>query len=114
MCNACDQALTLSAPEMFWQLFMEKEFLRSMIPSEQANWIASTTAQMSADSTSDRRLTFVEANAVRYTAGYVIRKLESKYSCLKTIECLRALREKARNLVLATQYHFLNQMNGLS
>ena len=34
MCNACDRALTLSAPEMFWQLLMEKEFLRSLMLSE--------------------------------------------------------------------------------
>ena len=38
---------------------------------------------------------------MRYTAGYVIRKLESKSSRLKTqesIECLRALREMAGKL----------------
>ena len=95
------QALNLSAPETFWQLLMEKEFLRSLILSEQAHCGASTSAQTSTDSTSDHRLTLVEENTVRYTAGYVIRKLESKYSRLKTqesIECLRALREMAGKL----------------
>ena len=64
MCNTCDLALNLSAPETFWQLLML---------SEQEKCGVSTSAQMSADSTYDRRLTFVEENAVRYTAGYVIR-----------------------------------------
>ena len=35
------QALNLSAPETFWQLLMEKEFLRSLILSEQAHCGAS-------------------------------------------------------------------------
>ena len=66
MCITCDQALNLSAPETFWQLLMEKEYLRSLILSEQAHCGASTctSAQTSTDSTSDHRLTLVEENAV--------------------------------------------------
>ena len=99
ICKACDVALNLSAPETFWQLLLEKEFLKAITMSEQAQ-ASSSTAQTS-DSTSARQLTFVEENAVRYTAGYIIRKLEKKYSHKNTqenMECLRALREMAGKL----------------
>ena len=96
MCNTCDLALNLSAPETFWQLFMEKEFMRALVLSEQANCSEFISTQMSADKTSDRRLTFVEENAVQYTAGYMyhIRKLE-RIKTQNSIECMRALREMA-------------------
>ena len=45
-----------------------------------------------------RELTHVEENAVRYTAGYIIRKLHKKYSRQKSqeeIECSKALKEMA-------------------
>ena len=98
MCITCDQTLHLSASETFWQLFMEKEFLKTLTLSEQSH---SSTSSPSVE-TSDRRLSVVEENAVRYTAGYVVRKLESKYSGMKTqesIECLRALREMGGKLM---------------
>ena len=56
------QALNLSAPETLWELLMEKEFLRSLILSEQAHCGAATSAQTSTDSTSDHGLTLVEEN----------------------------------------------------
>ena len=101
MCKTCDLALNLSAPETFWQLLMEKEFLKSVMLSEQANSSASTSAETLPDSASGGTLTFVEENAVRYTAGYIIRKLEAKYSRQHTHEskeCLQTLREMAGKL----------------
>ena len=64
--------------ETFWQLLMEKEFIR-MMQSEQETYSASVP-DCSPGSTSARHLSCVEENAVRYTAGYVVRKLERKYS----------------------------------
>ena len=69
-----------------------------LIISDEANCHASTSAQAS----DSHRLSVVEENIVRYTAGYVIRKLESKYSRLNSqgsIQCLRVLRE------MGTQHH---------
>ena len=46
-------------------------------------------------------LTEIEKNAVRYTADYVVRKLEGKYSRRKTkaaVECLAALQEMGGKL----------------
>ena len=46
--------------------------------------------------TCSRQLTYVKENAVRYTAGYIIRKLQNKFSRQKTqeeIECSRALKK---------------------
>ena len=44
---------------------------------------------------------YIEENAVRYTAGYVLRKLERKYCCRNTkeaTECFKALKEMAEKL----------------
>ena len=75
--STCDKALKLSAPETFWQLLMEKEFIR-MMESEQETCTRLVT-ECSPGSTPARHLSYVEENAVRYTAGYVVRKLERKY-----------------------------------
>ena len=40
ICSTCDKALKLSATETFWQLLMEKEFIR-MMQSEQETYTAS-------------------------------------------------------------------------
>ena len=77
MCNTCDKALNLTAPETFWQLLMEKEFIEMMMSQQQTSH---TSSAHSSDSSPSRSLTFIEENAVRYTAGYVVRKLECKYS----------------------------------
>ena len=93
MCNTCDLALNLSAPETFWQLFMEKEFMRAPVLSEQANCSESISTQMSADKTSDCRLTFVEEMQCNTQLDIrIIRKLE-RIKTQNSIECLRALRE---------------------
>ena len=101
ICKSCDVALNLSAPETFWQLMLEKEFLKVVTASEQAQASSSSLQRLTSKSTSARQLSIVEENAVRYTAGYIIRKLEKKYSQKMTqenIECLRALREMAGKL----------------
>ena len=52
-------------------------------------------------STSARHFSCVEENAVRYTAGYVVRKLEHKCSRQKTHEgneCSTVLKEMAGKL----------------
>ena len=84
ICSTCDKALKLSGPETFWQLLMEKEFIR-MMESEQETCTRSVT-ECSPGSTPARHLSYVEENAVRYTAGYVVRKLERKYFRQKTHE----------------------------
>ena len=72
MCKSCDTALGLEAHEVFWQLFMER------------NLFAQLPATESVPHQRSRKLNRVEENAVRYTAGYVIRKLTKKYSSSKT------------------------------
>ena len=99
ICSTCDKALKLAAPETFWQLLMEKEFIR-MMQSEQETYSASVP-DCSPGSTSARHLSCVEENAVRYTAGYVVRKLERKYSHQNThegTECSTVLKEMAGKL----------------
>ena len=96
MCNTCDKALNLAAPETFWQLLMENGKL-----CEQQTSGASMSAAHSSASTSPRSLSYIEENAVRYTAGYVLRKLERKYCCRNTkesTECSMALKEMAGKL----------------
>ena len=78
---------------------MEKEFIR-MMQSEQETYSASVP-DCSPGSTSARHLSCVEENVVRYTAGYVVRKLERKYSHQNThkgTECSTVLKEMAGKL----------------
>lgn len=56
---------------MFWQLLMEKEFVQQITDA------LKSPAPVSAASSS-RNLTRVEENAIRYTAGYIVRKLGTK------------------------------------
>ena len=99
ICSTCDKALKLSAPETFWQLLMEKEFIR-MMESEQETCTRSVT-ECSPGSTPAPHLSYVEENAVRYTAGYLVRKPERKYFRQKTHEgnqCSIVLKEMAGKL----------------
>ena len=66
-CDRCDNDMSLTAPDMFWQLLMEKEFI-AIVTEQQAS-------QSGVSASSPRKLTYIEENAVRYTAGYIIRKL---------------------------------------
>ena len=131
LCIECERALDLtpSAQDTFWQLVMEKEFLNSLELYEKSRSRPTTASSSSPTSTSvsspgpsssasspqsslasgsvnadlpSKSLSFVEQNAVRHTAGYVLRKLESKYSQSKqeqsSVEILRALREMGGKL----------------
>ena len=95
MCDSCDKALRLKAPETFWQLLMEKEFNGQLVSQQQTSH---TCTASYCDLSVPRKLTFIEENAVRYTAGYIVRKLERKYSRQSTpeaIECTTALKDMA-------------------
>ena len=59
---------------MLWQLLLEKEFI-TFLQSE-----LSTSSGSPESPRSLRVLTEIEKNVVWYTAGYVVRKLEGKYS----------------------------------
>ena len=96
ICRECDTVLGLKAHDVFWQLFMEKEFMLKIVKELQM------TSSLSDADTSPRQLTVVEENAVRYTAGFVIRKLLKKYCKKKTqkeVECSRFLNEMASKAV---------------
>ena len=98
LCDTCDKAIGLSAPDLFWQLLLEREFLEK-ISQQQATVTADPSTSTSPPS--PRILTYVEENAVRYTAGYVIRKLEKKYSRSSSevgTQCCTALREMGAKL----------------
>ena len=66
--------------QIFWQLLMEKEFFNHVVES-----FSSTSNADGAAVCFERKLTDVEENAIRYTAGAVIRKLEKKYTIKNTI-----------------------------
>ena len=76
MCRTCDKGLNLEGPEIFWQLLIEKEFVGQLTSESQA----ADGSSSSSDPCSSCTLSHVEENAVRYTAGYVVRKLEQKYT----------------------------------
>ena len=67
ICHECDTALNLKAHEAFWQLLMEKEFVKQV--TDTLKHPVSTSA-----ASCSRNLTLLEKNAIRYTAGYVHRK----------------------------------------
>ena len=97
MCRTCDKALNLEGPEIFWQLLIKKEFVGQLTSELQAADGSSSPSKPC----SSRTLSHVEENAVRYTAGYVVRKLEQKYTKCNTqeaAECVAALREMAVKL----------------
>ena len=108
-CKKCDKAMELNAHEMFWQLFLEKGFLREVNKALKPS-LASDTACASRP----REVSDVEENAIRYIAGYVIRKLEVKYAKQKTesgMECTTALKEMAGQLHTRqkiTEHHSAN------
>ena len=91
MCRTCDKALNLEGPEIFWQLLIEKEFVGQLTLKLQA----ADGSSSSSEPCSSHTLLHVEENAVRYTAGYVVWKLEQKYTKRNTqeaVECVAAMR----------------------
>lgn len=75
LCKFYDKAIDLKAHDVFWQLVMEKRFL-SMFTARST----SPSTETSADDIVGRNLSSVEESAIHYTAGYVVKKLTSKYS----------------------------------
>ena len=62
---------------------------------------AASSHHHSSDSSSSYNLTFIEENAIRYLAGYVVRKLELKFSRRSTqeaAECIRVLKDMGGKL----------------
>ena len=100
MCSSCEKDLEMIVPEILWQLLMEKEFIWFL-----TNELVSNDAkdQPATDRSAVRTLSEIEENAVRYTAGYVIRKLEQNYSKKKekskaAAECTLVLQEMGRKM----------------
>ena len=71
ICKDCDKTINLNAGDIFWQLVMERLLL--FINSE-------PVATETHTATSERILSSVEKNAICYTAGFVVKKLITKYS----------------------------------
>ena len=79
--------------EFFWQLLMEKEFLCLVLSK-----LSPSVSSVESTVPSYRKITNVEENAVPYTAGFVLQKIEKKYECQKTDQCITAVREMADKL----------------
>ena len=76
MCLSCEKDLEMIVPEILWQLLMEKEFIWFLT----TELVSDTKDQPTTDQSASRALSEIEKNAVRYTGGYVIRKLEQNFS----------------------------------
>ena len=108
LCSNCEKAIGHEVPETLWQMLMEKEFLKHL-STELCQSVSESSSSSSASCDPHRTLSMIESNAVRYTAGFIIRKLEQKFSKKKTkeaVQCTAALRdmaEKAKIRKLATE-----------
>jgi hypothetical protein len=74
ICRQCDSAINLNGGDIFWQLVMEKVLLSRFMNYETVAVPTPTNVA------SERTLSLVEENAICYTAGYIVKKLISKYS----------------------------------
>ena len=88
ICYECDTALNLKAHEAFCQLLLEKEFVRQI--TDTLKHPVSTSAP-----SCSRNLTLLEENAIRSSAGYIIRKLETKYSKQTHVGHIHCVNNKA-------------------
>jgi hypothetical protein len=93
MCITCDRALGLNAHQIMWQLLMEKVFIRQVYLQLDTN--SQSQSEDSSQSTS-LCLNDVEENAVRYIAGFCVRKLEQVYSKRKLRMLLSVLQLSKR------------------
>ena len=75
LCKSCDKAINLKAHDIFWQLVIEKRLFSKFIDGSAIVKMHAHTAD-----TTNRNLSSVEKNAIHYTAGYVVKKLITKYS----------------------------------
>jgi hypothetical protein len=98
MCSSFEKALGLTVPEMLWQLLMEEEFQDLVKPQR---LVTESSSANSSQASTPCVLSIIESNAVTYTAGYIIRKLEQKYlkqNTKEATECTAALRKMAGKL----------------
>ena len=98
ICSRVNKVLEIKTPEILWQLLLERLFLMQL---ESALQIGSSSLSVVPEGV--RQLTLVEENAIRYTAGYVIRQLERMYSKFnsptqESTECIAALRKMTERL----------------
>ncbi len=96
MCSTCEKAIGLNIHEILWQRLMEKEFLQLI-----STKLSPTESGTEESSQVNRTLSLIESNAVRYTAGFIVRKVEQKFSEIKTMEATEftaALKEMAGKL----------------
>ena len=95
LCLAHEKDIEMAVPEILWQ--MEKEFLFFLsLKLESAD-----DTEASSDEPAPSTLSEIEKNTVRYTAGYVIRKLENSYRKKKSrtaADCVVALQEMGKKL----------------
>ena len=91
LCYSFEKEMKLQpVSEILWQLLLETVFKCFLTTA-----LASTNNQPDEVVMNPRILSPIEENAIRYTAGYVIHKLENKYSAKKkkeNIECATALK----------------------
>lgn len=76
----------MEIPEILWQNIVEKEFI-SFVSHNFASSPETAPSQQGVN----RQLTDTEKNAVRYTVGYVMRKLEEKYPKQKSMTTLQRM-----------------------
>ena len=98
ICSRVNKVLEIKAPEILWQLLLERLFLMQL---ESALQIGSSSSSVVPKGV--RQLTLVEENAIKYTAGHVICQLERRYSKFnsptqESKECIAALRKMAGRL----------------
>lgn len=100
MCSTCEKAIEQAVPEILWQMLLEKSFLRHL-----STELLTVIDNSSSSSDTHRTLCFIECNAIRYTAGFIIRKIEQKFSRKKNkttvdVHCVAALKEIAGRLTI--------------
>ncbi len=98
LCHATEEdPLGLKVPEILWQLIVEKEFVYYL----NTHLVPEKIYQSSTVDNDPRELSFIEKNAVRYTAGFVIHKLLERYKKVNTkegIECVAVLNDMGRKM----------------
>jgi hypothetical protein len=87
LCAETEKKLELKIPEILWQSLLDQEFhwflngyLSQQEDTDEAGHMDST------EDVEDTDVIDVKKNAIRYTAGFIIRKLEEKYSRQNSIE----------------------------
>jgi len=111
LCCCCERKLEMKVPEILWQLVLEKEFINYLNTHLKDHGTPENQPSVNTFKGDTRVLTDIEKNAVRYTAGFVIHKLQERYKKVKTKEgkeCLAALHNigsKMKSSELGEQEH---------